>query len=126
MARSVTVRRHAETATIELRCGGTTLGTVSGLAGTSGGDATMTGRFTHAPAYVEHAERFLELAQAAEAGDAARVAALQAEIEALGLHVHHTQHDMRIDKPGTLTLIKGDVRFAPNDAYLMMRTGGLG
>ena len=47
------------------------------------------------------------------------------EIEAAGVHVYHLQHEMRIDRPASVQMIDGEVRFAPNDAYLMMRTGGL-
>jgi hypothetical protein len=32
---------------------------------------------------------------------------------------------MRIDRPASLRVVAGEVQFAPNDAYLMMRTGGL-
>jgi phosphatidylglycerol lysyltransferase len=39
--------------------------------------------------------------------------------------VYHLQHDMRIDRPATVQILGGEARFTPNDAYLMMRTGGL-
>ena len=51
--RSVTVKRRAEMAAIELRAGETTLGSLRGVAGTVGDSATMTGQFTHAPAYAD-------------------------------------------------------------------------
>jgi len=123
--RTVTVKRRAEMATIELRCGETTLGTLRGVAGTVGDSATMTGQFTHAPAYVDFTERFLALATALRDGDALRAAAEHAGLESGGVHVYHVQHQMRIDRPGTVQVVGGEVRFTPNDAYLMMRTGGL-
>lgn len=123
--RTVTVKRRAEMATIELRCGETTLGTLRGVAGTVGDRATMTGQFTHAPAYADHTERFLALATALREGDAPRAAAERAAVEAAGVHVYHAQHEMRIDRPSTVQVVGGEVRFTPNDAYLMMRTGGL-
>jgi hypothetical protein len=123
--RTVTVKRRAEMATIELRCGETTLGSLRGVAGTVGDSATMTGQFTHAPAYADHTESFLALATALRDGDAARAAAAQADLETAGVHVYHGQHEMRIDRPSTVRVVGGEVRFTPNDAYLMMRTGGL-
>jgi hypothetical protein len=123
--RTVTVKRRAETATIELRAGETTLGTLRGVAGTVGDSATMTGQFTHAPAYADFTERFLALATAIRDGDAQRAATEQTDLEAAGVHVYHAQHEMRIDRPATVQIVGGEVRFTPNDAYLMMRTGGL-
>jgi hypothetical protein len=123
--RSVTVKRRAEMAAIELRCGETTLGALRGVAGTVGDSATMTGQFTHAPAYVDFSERFLALATALRDGDALRAAAEQSDLENAGVHVYHAQHEMRIDRPATVQVVGGEVRFTPNDAYLMMRTGGL-
>jgi hypothetical protein len=122
--RSVTIRKRAEAALIELRVGETTLGALRNVAGTIGDSATMSGIFTHAPAYGDYTERFLALGSGLKAGEAA-AAALQTEIEAAGVHVYHLQHDMRIDRPGTVQIIDDEVRFTPNDAYLMMRTGGL-
>jgi len=121
---TVTIRKRAETAPIELRVGETTLGALRNVAGTTGDSATMSGLFTHAPAYADFTERFLALSSALQAGDTA-AAALQSEIEAAGVHVFHLQHDMRIDRPASVQIIGGEVRFTPNDAYLMMRTGGL-
>jgi hypothetical protein len=123
--RTVTVKKRAETASIELRAGETTLGALRGVAGTVGDSATMTGQFTHAPAYVDFTESFLALATALRDGDARRVEAERASLEAAGVHVYHAQHEMRIDRPATIQIVGGEVRFAPNDAYLMMRTGGL-
>jgi hypothetical protein len=85
----------------------------------------MTGQFTHAPAYADFTERFLALATALRDSDASRAAAERSAIEAAGVHVYHVQHEMRIDRPATVQMISGEVRFTPNDAYLMMRTGGL-
>jgi hypothetical protein len=125
MARAVTVRKRAEAAPIELRAGDTTLGSLRNVAGATGDSATLSGLFTHAPAYADFTERFLALATALRAGDTATAAAIQAEIEAAGVHVYHLQHEMRIDRPASVQVIDGEVRFSPNDAYLMMRTGGL-
>lgn len=123
--RSVTVKRRAETATIELRAGETTLGTLRAVAGTVGDSATMSGQFTHAPAYADFTERFLALATALRDGDASLAASERAALESANVHLYHVQHEMRIDRPGTVQMIAGEVRFTPNDAYLMMRTGGL-
>lgn len=124
--RSITIRKRADAGGISVRCGDTTLGTVTGLSG--GADSGMTGLFTHTPAYVEHAERFIALARALGAGGerVAEAAALRAESERLGIHVYHEVHDMRIDVPGSLEIAAGEVRFQAADAFLMMRTGGLG
>lgn len=123
--RTVTIRKRSEAASIELRAGETTLGSLRNVAGATGDAETMSGLFTHAPAYADFTERFLAIASALKAGDTASAAAIQAEIEAAGVHVYHLQHDMRIDRPASVQVIGGEVRFSPNDAYLMMRTGGL-
>lgn len=120
-----TIRRQSQATPIIVRCGDTDLGFVTGLQGAEGGLATMTGRFTHAPAYAEHADTMLALADALHTGDAARAGELRSQIEARGVHVHHVQHDMRIDKPGTITVDRGEVSFSPSDAYQIMRSGGL-
>lgn len=124
-SRSVTIKKRGEAAPIELRAGETTLGALRNVAGATGDSATMTGLFTHAPAYADYTARFLAIASALKAGDAAAATALQTEIEAAGVHVYHLQHDMRIDRPASVRVIGGEVHFSPNDAYLMMRTGGL-
>jgi glucose/arabinose dehydrogenase len=123
--RTVTVKKRAETASIELRAGETTLGALRGVAGTVGDSATMSGQFTHAPAYVDFTEQFLALATAIREGDAPRAEGERARLEAAGVHVYHAQHEMRIDRPATVHMVGGEIRFTPNDAYLMMRTGGL-
>lgn len=124
--RSVTIRKRADAGGISVRCGDTTLGTITGLSG--GTDSGMTGLFTHTPAYVEHAERFIALARAAAGGPAlaGETEALRTENERLGIHVYHAVHDMRIDVPGSLEITAGEARFRAADAFLMMRTGGLG
>lgn len=124
-SRSVTIKKRGEAAPIELRAGETTLGSLRNVAGTTGDSATMSGLFTHAPAYADYTDRFLAIAAAFKAGNAAAAAGIQREIEAAGVHVYHLQHDMRIDRPASVQVIGGEVRFSPNDAYLMMRTGGL-
>lgn len=123
--RSVTVKKRGETAVIELRCGETVLGVLRNVAGTVGDSATMTGQFTHAPAYADFTERFIALDKALLSGDASGAAAIRADLEAAGVHVFHVQHEMRIDRPASAHMIAGEVRFTPSDAYLMMRTGGL-
>ncbi len=123
--RSVTIRKRGDASPIELRAGETTLGSLRNVAGTTGDSATMSGLFTHAPAYADFTERFMAISAALNASDPAKAAAIQAEIEAAGVHVYHLQHEMRIDRPASVQMIDGEVRFAPNDAYLMMRTGGL-
>jgi hypothetical protein len=123
--RSVTIKKRGEVAPVELRAGETTLGALRNVSGATGDSATMTGLFTHAPAYADFTDRFLAIASAFKAGDTAAAAAIQGEIEAAGVHVYHLQHEMRIDRPNSVQIIGGEVRFSPNDAYLMMRTGGL-
>lgn len=124
--RSVTIRKRADAAGISVRCGDVTLGAITGLSGDA--DSGMTGLFTHAPAYVEHSERFQALARALNGGpdQSGEVGRLRAENERAGIHVHHDVHDMRIDSPETLAIVAGEVRFRAADAFLMMRTGGLG
>jgi hypothetical protein len=123
--RTVTIKKRGEAAPIELRAGETTLGSLRTVSGVTGSHETMSGIFTHAPAYADFTERFLAIASALKAGDAAAATTIQDEIEAAGVHVYHLQHEMRIDRPASVQVIGGEVRFSPNDAYLMMRTGGL-
>ena len=123
--RSVKSKKRGGGAPIELRAGEPTLGTLRNVSGATGDNATMSGLFTHAPAYADFTDRFLAIASALKAGDTAAAEARQSEIETAGVHVYHLQHEMRIDRPGSVQVIGGEVRFSPNDAYLMMRTGGL-
>lgn len=123
MRRSVTVRRAADAASIEVRAGDKVLGTVARLASES--DTLMTGAFTHRPAYADFAADFLGLAAASAAGRGDERAQLHARLEAARIGVWHTTHDMRIDRPATLEIADGKVAFAPNDAFTMLRTGGL-
>ncbi len=122
--RRVTVKRSADGGLIEIRAGDKVLGQVSGLQSQS--QAVMTGSFTHAPAYADLAPDILKLFRAVASGDAEAAAGLRASLEAARLQVWHTSHDMRIDRPQSLTIADGTATFAPNDAFLMMRTGGLG
>jgi hypothetical protein len=123
--RSVTIRKRADAGGITVRCGDTVLGTISGLSGSA--EAGMSGPFSHTPAYVEYADTFLALARGTSAGsEASNIEALHDDIERLGVHVHHSVHDMRIDVPKTLIINAGEARFRASDAFLMMRTGGLG
>ena len=124
MRRTVTVRKSADGGTIEVRAGDRVLGQVSGLQGEDGG--AMTGGFTHRPAYIDFADEFLKLSRAESDGRVDAAAGTRAALEAAHVEIWHTVHDMRIDKPGTIAIAEGRVRFWPNDAFLMMRTGGLG
>ncbi len=124
MRRTITVRKSADGGTIEVRAGDRVLGQVSGLQGEDGGE--MTGGFTHRPAYADFAAEFLGLARAANDGRSDEASATRVALESAHVEIWHTAHDMRIDKPGTISIAEGRVRFAPNDAFLMMRTGGLG
>jgi len=124
---SVTVRKSSEASGVTLRCGETVLGRLLNLReGFSEADG-MVARFEGTPAFADHRDRFKSLADAlkdeSSSGEAAR---LRAEIEALGVHIHHDQHDMRIDERETVVLSSGDVRFRPTGAFLMMRSGGIG
>jgi len=121
---SVARRVSGDTAHILVRAGETELGMITSLG--SGEDDTLAGVFTHRPAYADHAEAFRALAEAVATGDAAEIARRRDAMERLGIEVWHTAHEMRIDRPGTLTITGGRARFKPNDAFLMMRTGGLG
>jgi hypothetical protein len=121
--RRVTIKRSADGGIIEVRAGDKVLGQVSSLASQS--DTVMTGTFVHRPAYADLAPEFLKLARAVAAGLAAEADAARATLEAAGVEVWHTSHDMRIDRPRSIVIADGGVTFAPNDAFLMMRTGGL-
>jgi hypothetical protein len=121
--RTATVKRSADGGVVELRAGDKVLGYVSGLSSQS--DRLMTATFSHHPAYADFAPVFLRLARAIEAGRADEEADARSALEAAGVEVWHTSHDMRIDKPGTLSIAEGLIGFAPNDAFVMMRTGGL-
>jgi len=123
MRRSVTIKRSADGGVIEVRAGDKVLGQVSGLQGHS--DVLMTGTFAHRPAFADFSAEFLRLARALEAGSSDEAAAIRAGLEAAHVEVWHTSHDMRIDKPQSLLISGGQARFAPNDAFIMMRTGGL-
>lgn len=123
MARRVVIAKTPDQAGVTLRSGETVLGKVTNLAGESG--LEMAGRFTNAPAFADHADRFARLAEARVAGNGPAIAALAEEIEALGIHLHHGVHDMRIDRPLSLVISGGEVRFLPTDAFLILRSGGL-
>jgi hypothetical protein len=123
MRRSVTVKRSTDANAIEVRARETTLGQITRVAMHS--DTQATGSFTHRPAYADFAADFLALARALDAGRADDEAAIRRRFAEAELQVWHTTHDMRIDRPGSLAIVDGEARFAPNDAFLMMRTGGL-
>ena len=120
---SVTRRTSGDTATILVRAGDRELGAITGLA--SGDGDALEGSFANRPAFVDFSDAFRAHAAALEAGDTAEIAACEAELRRLGVEVWHTVHDMRIDQPGSLAISGGRARFRPNDAFLMMRTGGL-
>ena len=121
--RRVTVKRSADGGVIEIRAGDKVLGQVSNLQSQS--DSVMSGSFAHRPAYADLAPEILKLARAIAAGDDAAANRVRADLEAAKLQVWHTSHDMRIDRPQSLVISEGSVTFAPNDAFVMMRTGGL-
>ena len=121
--RRVSVKISADGGIVEVRANDKVLGEVARLAAES--DQLMTGAFSHRPAYADYAPLFLGLARAVAAGRADEAADLHARLEMQGVEVWHTSHGMRIDRPSSLVIDDGKVRFAPNDAFLMMRTGGL-
>ncbi len=124
MRRSVTVKRSADGGAVELRAGDKVLGQVSSLQSQS--ESLMTATFSHRPAFADFATRFLQLARALDAARTDEIAQIRAALEADGVEVWHTSYDMRIDRPASVVVAEGGIRFAPNDAFLMMRTGGLG
>ncbi len=121
--RSASVRISADGGIVEIRANDKVLGEVARLQSAS--DAVMTGAFSHRPAYADYAPLFLQLARAIEAGRADEAGEVRARLEAQGVEVWHTSHEMRIDRPLSLAIADGKVSFAPNDAFLMKRTGGL-
>jgi hypothetical protein len=120
---SATGRLSADGGIVEVRANDKTLGEVVRLESRS--DAVMSGAFSHRPAYADYAPLFLQLAKAVASGDGAEEGQLKARLEAQGVEVWHASHDMRIDRPMSLVIADGRAMFAPNDAFLMMRTGGL-
>ncbi|MDX2157700.1 MAG: hypothetical protein SFW09_14460 [Hyphomicrobiaceae bacterium] len=122
--RSTSIRLSADGGVIEIRAGDKVLGEVSRLQSQTEG--AMTGAFTHRPAYADFAPEMLKLTRALAASRLDEADALRAALEAAGLEVWHTSHEMRIDRPRSLSVSDGTATFSPNDAFLMMRTGGLG
>jgi hypothetical protein len=108
MARIVTVRKK-EGGGISVRCGSDIVGTVTQL---EGGNEQMSGRFTRGAQYDKYA-RLLG------AGD-------KAAREKAGLHIFSAVHDMRIDQEETLEVDADVVRFKPDAAFIVLRSGGLG
>lgn len=121
--RSVSVKLSADGGLIEVRANDKVLGEVARLQSES--DQAMSGGFSHRPAYADYAPLFLQLARALDAGNAEEAAGVRDRLEAQGVEVWHTSHEMRIDRPQSLVIKDGKARFAPNDAFIMMRTGGL-
>jgi hypothetical protein len=108
MARIVTVRRK-EGGGITVRCGEDVIGFVTRL---EGGDVEMRGHFAPGPDYSAYA-------QLLAAGDAAAM-------EQRGVHVFSAVHEMRIDDEATLVIAGEEVRFRPAQAFIVLRSGGLG
>jgi hypothetical protein len=125
MRRSVTIRKTSDAGAVSVRSGDKVLGSVAELAATTG--ETMSGAFSHTPAFADVSMLFLDLERAlARGGDGdADAEALHAEIEKRGVHVWHSIHDMRIDQRGSIAISGGRVRFRATDSFVMMRTGGL-
>ncbi|MGE0766910.1 MAG: hypothetical protein AB7L90_10640 [Hyphomicrobiaceae bacterium] len=121
--RSASVRLTADGGLIEVRANDKTLGEVARLQSES--ESLMQGAFSHRPAYADYAPLFLQLVRALDAGHIGEAAEIRTRLEAQGVEIWHTSHEMRIDRPQTLVIADGMVRFTPNDAFLMMRTGGL-
>ncbi len=122
--RSATIRKAADADVVEVRAGDKVLGAVPRIESETGD--TMSGAFANHPAFTDFVAAFRDLARAAQFGDAEARARVSADLEAQGVQVWHTAHDMRIDQPHSLTIVDGRARFRANDAFLMMRTGGLG
>ena len=120
---SVTRRTTGDTASIIVRAGDKQFGAITQL-GPDADDA-LSGSFVHRPAFGDVAAVFNELARAIQAADPGAIASRREELAQLGVEVWHSVHDMRIDAPGSLTIAAGRARFRPNDAFLMLRTGGL-
>lgn len=122
--RSLTLKISADGGVIEVRANDKVLGEVVRLASES--SSLMTGSFSHRPAFADYAPLYLSLSRALDAGRQDEAMDLQSRLEAQGVEIWHTSHDMRIDRPQSLVIADGKVRFVPNDAFLMMRSGGLG
>lgn len=121
--RSATVNISADGGLVEVRANDKVLGEIVRLGNEA--DAVMSGAFSHRPAFADYARLFLQLTRAIAAGNAGEESDLRSRLEEQGVEVWHTSHDMRIDRPQTLVVGEGRARFAPNDAFMMMRTGGL-
>jgi hypothetical protein len=122
-ARTVTVRKTPDLSGITLRRADTVLGYIARI----GNDTAewLAGNFIHTPAYSEHAELFEKINAALAADDAATAEAAAREIEVADVHVHHGGHDMRIDDPLSVRVVKGQVRFRASPAFQTLRNGGL-
>ena len=122
--RSATVRLSADGGIIEVRANDKVLGEVVRLASETGD--LMSGSFPPRPAYADYAPLFLGLNRALDGGSTGEANDIRERLEAQGVEVWHTSHDMRIDRPQSLVIGEGRARFMPNDSFLMMRSGGLG
>lgn len=119
---STTRRTTGDTAAVLVRAGDTVLGSVARMGGGDVGDQ-MSGAFTHRPSFVDYVEMFQRLQKAIETN--APTDAIRAEIEAAGVEIWHSVNEMRLDRPHSIVITGGEVHFRPNDAFVMMRTGGL-
>jgi hypothetical protein len=121
--RTATVRRNTDTQGLTLRRGDDVLGQIGRVADDTA--EWLAGNFSHTPAFSEQAELFTALDAAKAAGDAAKAKEIADKIEKLDIHVHHGGHDMRIDDPLSVSVIKGQVRFRASPAFQILRNGGL-
>ena len=119
---NTTRRTMGDTAAVLVRAGDKVLGSIARLSGGDVGDG-MSGAFTHRAAFADYADLFQRL-QKASAGNEP-TDEMRAEIESAGIEVWHSVHDMRLDRPGSISIAGGEVHFRPNDAFVMLRTGGL-
>lgn len=119
---NTTRRTTGDTAAVLVRAGDKVLGAVARLSGDEVGDR-MSGSFTHRPSFVDYADMFQRLQKAIDTNEPTDDT--RAEIEAAGIEVWHSVNDMRLDRPQSIGITGGEVHFRPNDAFIMMRTGGL-
>ena len=119
---NTTRRATGDTAAVLVRAGDKVLGAIARLSGGDVGDG-MSGAFAHRPPFVDYADLFQRLHKANAANESTDE--VRAEIEAAGIEVWHSVHDMRLDRPGSISIAGGEVHFRPNDAFVVLRTGGL-
>jgi hypothetical protein len=123
VTRTAIVRRNTDVQGMTLRRGDDVLGQIGRVADDTA--EWLAGNFTHTPAFSEQAELFGALETAKASGDDAKTKDIADQIEKLDIHVHHGGHDMRIDDPCSVSVIKGQVRFRASPAFQTLRNGGL-